>query len=189
MAASSAFLVLPSPLLSDRIFSHPSPLPHPRRAAFPYYSKINSGHEHRRRGLGSNLGDEVWQVSDTRQPFQKRDVTLAERRSCVQPGQCNVPPDSLLLRIVRENSRGGEGRVERGNKSNFLPSSPRYLAGIQRDFFFQTAPRRETLLIIFNNRRVSSVSGNSSGIKKKKRKKRNAGRARPERGEAGTKRG
>lgn len=83
----SAFLV------SDRIFSH-SPS---RRVAFPYYSKINSGHEYRGGGGGRvrNPGDEVWQVSDTRQPFQKRDVTLPE---IVHSGQRRAS----LLEIVRE---------------------------------------------------------------------------------------
>lgn len=114
-------------------------------------------------------GDEVWQVSDTRQPFQKRDVTLPE---IVHSGQRRASRSpASLLEIVRER----EGR--RGRKLLLFPLSTLPLLGLSatRDFFSKQC-RRETLLIIFNNRcfkRFGKFVGD-----KKKEEKRERGRKR-----------
>lgn len=135
-------------------------------------------------------GDEVWQVSDTRQPFQKRDVTLPE---IVHSGQRRASRSpASLLEIVRER----EGR--RGRKLLLFPLSTLPLLGLSatRDFFSKQC-RRETLLIIFNNRcfkRFGKFVGDKKKEEKRERgreKKKNAGTQveRGRKGEAGTKRG
>lgn len=90
--AASTFLVLPSscPTGSSRT-AHPGASHFHITVRLIRATNTGEGEE----GEFRNPGDEVWQVSDTRQPFQKRDVTLPE---IVHSGQRRAS----LLEIVRE---------------------------------------------------------------------------------------